>query len=305
MIGVYITLEYKLFSDIMIIKISSISFKTIDDFLEFYVPSKKMRYLLFQNQWIKIDGNYIRRNQLLVGENLEIKIYPSYIDIIPNDQAECGIEIIYEDPFLVIVNKPSGILVHDDGGTKINLQKMLDSYYKKNGITVHPLHRLDRETTGLVTFSKSPVFQPLFDKMIVDKRIHRKYLAIVDSIVPKEKRYVFTDRIGRNRHDSTKMVVTKSGMEAKTLAVSLGSFSNLSLLKCTLYTGRTHQIRVHLSFHGMPIINDQLYGKKNSFIKEMGLFGNELSFIHPITEETIHLRCTLAKSLNAKVKLFY
>ena len=63
-------MEYKLFSDIMIIKISSISFKTIDDFLEFYVPSKKMRYLLFQNQWIKIDGNYIRRNQLLVGENL-------------------------------------------------------------------------------------------------------------------------------------------------------------------------------------------------------------------------------------------
>lgn len=79
MIGVYITLEYKLFSDIMIIKISSISFKTIDDFLEFYVPSKKMRYLLFQNQWIKIDGNYIRRNQLLVGENLEIKIYPCKI----------------------------------------------------------------------------------------------------------------------------------------------------------------------------------------------------------------------------------
>lgn len=271
----------------MIIKISSIPFETIDEFLEFYVPSKKMRHLLFQNQWIKIDGNKISKNELLIGNNLEIKIYTTFINRMPNSRAKCEVEIIYEDPLLVVVNKPTGILVHDDGSVNTNLQRMLDSFYRMRGneITVQPLHRLDRETTGLVAFSKSPVFQPLFDKMIADKKIQRKYLAIVDGLIPRNRRYVFSDRIGRNRHDSSRRVVTKSGMEAKTYVVSLGTYSNLTLLECTLDTGRTHQIRVHLSFHGMPIINDELYGKKNSFIEKMGLFGNELVFVHPITEE--------------------
>lgn len=299
-------MKYKLINDVMIIKISSLSFKTIDDFLEFYVPSKKMRYLLFQNQWIKVDGRPVHRNTLLIGERLEIKIYPTCIDSGNDSQKKCEIDIIYEDPFLIIVNKPPGMLVHNDGGTSTNLKCVLDSYYLRRGvgITVFPIHRLDRETTGIVVFSKSPVFQPLFDKMIADKKIQRGYLAIVDCFVPKKKKYVFTDKIGKNRHDSTRRVVTKNGKEAKTSVVSLGTYTNLSLLKCTLYTGRTHQIRLHLSYHGMPIINDRLYGRKSSFIDEMGLFGNELSFLHPITEEAVQLRCNFDNKLSIKMKLF-
>lgn len=89
----------------------------------------------------------------------------------------------------MIANKPPGLLVHNDGDANTNLQEMLDSYYAQQGIeiVVHPLHRLDRETTGLVAFSKSPVFQPLFDKMMADKRIQRRYLAIVQGTIPKEK----------------------------------------------------------------------------------------------------------------------
>jgi len=297
---------YELKNDIMIIKISSLQFNTIDAFLDYYIPSKKIRYLLFQNQWIKIDGRSIHRNESLVGENLEIKIYPSSIDTRLNETCKLEIEIVYEDPFIVIANKPPGLLVHNDGDANTNLQEMLDSYYAQQGIeiVVHPLHRLDRETTGLVAFSKSPVFQPLFDKMMADKRIQRRYLAIVQGTIPKEKRYVFTDRIGRNRHDSTKRIVTKHGAMAKTSIISLGSYSNLSILKCILDTGRTHQIRVHLSFHGMPIINDKLYGTRSKLTKEMGLFGNELEFVHPITEEFVHVYGTLKDDVNNLIRKF-
>ena len=127
--GVKKTLVYELKNDIMIIKISSLQFNTIDAFLDYYIPSKKIRYLLFQNQWIKIDGRSIHRNESLVGENLEIKIYPSSIDTRLNETCKLEIEIVYEDPFIVIANKPPGLLVHNDGDANTNLQEMLDSYY--------------------------------------------------------------------------------------------------------------------------------------------------------------------------------
>lgn len=300
-------MKYELINDIIKIKISSLPFLTIEEFLECYIPSKKMKHLLFQNHWIFMDGTRIGRQSRLVGEYLEIKIYPNWSNCISQQQVQCEVEIVYEDAFLVIVYKPSGLIVHDDDSSRKNLQKILNDYYfqKGTGIAVQALHRLDRETTGLVAFSKSPVFQPLFDKMIAEKRIQRNYLAIVDRVVPKKKKYTFTDRIGQNRNDSAKRVITKSGIEAKTVAVSLGTYLNLSLLKCTLYTGRTHQIRLHLSFHGMPIINDCLYGQKSKFIEEMGLFGYELVFIHPITEIPIQLQCNFDCQLKEKMELFH
>jgi len=186
------------------------------------------------------------------------------------------------------------------------LQKILNDYYMKNGngIIVQALHRLDRETTGLVAFSKSPVFQPLFDKMIAEKKIQRNYLAIVNAKVPKKKKYTFTEKIGKDRHDSSKRVVSANGKDAKTAVISLETYLDYSLIKCTLDTGRTHQIRIHLSFHRMPIINDQLYGKNSNLIQNMGLFGNELLFEHPITHEKIHLKASLGREINSVIKMF-
>ena len=290
-------MEYKLDNNILSIKIESIFEETIQEFFDNYIPSKKIQHLLIQNKWIDLDSNPVKRESDIVGEYLRINIYP----IINNyKKIDNKIDVIYEDEFILIVNKPKDLIVHSDNENEITLNKMVESYYSdKNYISCLPIHRLDKETSGLVLYSKSIIFQPLLDKMLQDKEIRRTYLAFIEGNF-KEESINVDKAIGKDRHINNKYVVSENGLSAFTKFRKIGfnNKDNYSVVKCSLESGRTHQIRVHLKSLGYTILNDEIYGHKSNLCIRMGLFAQSISFFHPIIQENIEVEANLPNDLS-------
>ena len=279
----------------MNIKLEGLPYNTVQDFMDAFIPSSKIQHLLIQNKWIKIDDKPVKRESELKGDALNINIYPYDNDY---KKYEYNIEVIYEDELLIIVNKPKGILVHSDGNKEICLSDYVKSYYHdKNYIDVTPIHRLDKETTGIVVFSKSKIFQPLFDKLLSEKNIRRKYLAFCEGEFKKES-LVIDKAIGKDRHNSNRYIVYDKGQPALTKVIKIATRNNISILRCILDTGRTHQIRVHLSHIGYPILNDSIYGVKSNKIIRMGLIADELEFYHPLKEDNINIEVNLPNDMS-------
>ena len=158
---------YNLIDDTLNIEISSIHDHTIQDFFERLIPSKKYQHLLIQNKWIMIDGESVKRETEIKGNTLSLNIYPENYYYEVNTDIEPT--ILYEDEIILVVNKPNGMLVHSDGDdTKISLCDIVESYFARNNIkgSAHPIHRLDKETQGVVLFSKSVIFQALLDQLL-------------------------------------------------------------------------------------------------------------------------------------------
>lgn len=203
------------------------------------------------------------------------------------------LHILYEDEWILAVDKPADIIVHGDGtGVETLTDLLRDSIGDSPRLNhLQPLQRLDRETTGIVLFSKQKETQPLFDGLIAERRIEKRYLAIVRGRFPQGTR-TFRDPIGRDRHDSRRMRVSRTGKPALT-KVSLLALSSAdaagparSLLSVDLLTGRKHQIRVHLSHAGFPILGDAPYGGQN-VPDGLMLHATEERFVHPITGEQV------------------
>ena len=201
------------------------------------------------------------------------------------EKKENGTEILYKDQFLAVARKPKGMLVHDDGNASENLQDLLS---EKLGIEVQALHRLDYDTDGPVLFSLSEVFQASADRMVAEKGMQREYLAFVEGEV-RQKEFTVDRPIGKDRHRNNVYRISKSGRPAVTHFELLGSDGKHSVLRCTLETGRRHQIRVHLSSLGFPLIGDTLYGHSSSL--PLGLSAVKLSFLHPVFRKEISVKC--------------
>ena len=232
-------------------------------------------------------------------------------------------DIIYQDSYILAVNKPAGIIIHSDGTSHAGeragmcaaetLTDHVRVYLENNGCVqqaqdVQALHRLDKNTTGIVLFSLDKETQPLFDELIRSRNVHKTYLAVVKGEFPEGEQDI-TLPIGRDRHDARRMRVSKTGKAALThvrrLEVQRRGQSTQSLMLAELGTGRKHQIRVHFSALGFPIVGDGLYGP----IARDGLYGRtsptrtaafmqaslmlhayELSFVHPVTGESLVLK---------------
>ena len=194
------------------------------------------------------------------------------------------VQEVYQDQHLIIVNKPEGMKTHGNQPNEIALLNHVSAYV---GQTCYVVHRLDMETSGLVLFAKNPFILPILNRLLEKKEISREYWAQVDGHI-NSKELVFKDKIGRDRHDRRKRVVdTKSGQYAETHVSRLKQFPNkTSLVRCKLKTGRTHQIRVHLSHHNFPISGDPLYNSKSKTSRLM-LHAFRLSFTHPLTLEKL------------------
>jgi len=187
---------------------------------------------------------------------------------------------VYQDQHLIIVNKPEGMKTHGNQPEEIALLNHVSAYV---GQTCYVVHRLDMETSGLVLFAKNPFILPILNRLLEKKEISREYWALVEGNIGT-KELVVRDKIGRDRHDRRKRIVDqKNGQYAETQVTRLKQFQNkTSLVRCRLKTGRTHQIRVHLSHHGHPILGDPLYNP-HSKNKRLMLHAFKLSFIHPLT----------------------
>ena len=223
-------------------------------------------------------------------------------------------DIIYQDSYILAVNKPAGIIIHSDGTSRAGeragmcaaetLTDLASVYLESNGCMqqaqdVQALHRLDKDTTGIVLFSLDKETQPLFDELIRSRNVHKTYLAVVKGEFPEGEQDI-TLPIGRDRHDARRMRVSKTGKAALThvrrLEVQRRGQSTQSLMLAELGTGRKHQIRVHFSALGFPIVGDGLYGRTSStrtaaFTQvPLMLHAYELSFVHPVTGESLVLK---------------
>ena len=290
-------MRYTLEDKTLHIDVDSLFVHTIQEFFDAYIPSKKVQHLLIQNKQILLDGNPVKREDDIAGLHLDLVIYPETYDY---QKTGNDINIVYEDEILCIVNKPKGVLVHSDGGRELTLTDMAESHYAdQNHIAAYPIHRLDKQTSGLVVFSKSVVFQPLLDKLLSEKKIRRNYLAFVEGKMEPGTILNIDKPIGKDRHDPNRRIVYKGGQKAltKIRCVACNRAKNYSVLLCTLDTGRTHQIRVHLASIGLPILNDELYGKRSDLCIRMGLFAESVEMYHPLKEDTLTVEAQLPRDL--------
>lgn len=204
------------------------------------------------------------------------------------------IDVVYEDEYLLVVNKPAGLLIHPTSnhhdGTLANA---ISWYYQETGqieAGFHPMHRLDRNTSGLCMVAKEPQVQSLFVK--TDLPYSRQYLAICEGLFPAPKVTVHSP-IGRKDGSIIERCICRDGQSAWSDFTCLAKNDDYSLLSVTLHTGRTHQIRVHSAYLGHPLIGDDLYGGSRTLMERQALHALSMAFVHPMTHEYITVNSPL------------
>ncbi|MGT2667035.1 RluA family pseudouridine synthase [Streptococcus rifensis] len=258
---------------------------TVKELLEdYFLIPRKIRHFLRTKKHVQVNGELINwQSTIRPGDLLSLTFdHEDYHEkSLPAGQKGV-IEVLYEDEHLVIVNKPEGMKTHGNEPTEIAL---LNHVSTEVGTTCYVVHRLDMETSGAVLFAKNPFVLPILNRLLEDRKISRTYLALCQGKIAKDH-WVITDKIGRDRHDRRKRLVdNRKGQTAETHVTLQSHLGRNSLVTCQLKTGRTHQIRVHLSHHGHPLVGDPLYHPQKA--PRLMLHAKELSFQHPFTLETL------------------
>ena len=228
----------------------------------------------------KVNSSY------LVKENDEITINDDLDYEINIEPEDIPLDIVYEDDDLLIINKPSGMVVHPAPGHYTNtlVNALLYRFNLTSGEKTRPgiVHRLDKDTSGLMLVVKNEETHEKLSKMIASKEVERHYLAIVEGVINHETGTIDAP-IGRDPNDRQKMKVTDiNAKEAVTHFKVLERFKNTTLIECILETGRTHQIRVHLAYIKHPVLNDPTYGKAKTEFGQM-LHSKSIRLNHPRT----------------------
>ncbi|CUH97847.1 hypothetical protein P22_3994 [Propionispora sp. 2/2-37] len=211
--------------------------------------------------------------------------------------------IKYEDDYVLIVNKPAGMLVHPISQQQSpSLANAVIAYYhyQKLSSGFHPVHRLDRNTSGLILIAKYPHIQHMLSLNNM-KSIKRKYLALVSGHLSDKSGFIDAP-IGRSPRSIIERIVTSAGKPALTLYKVIATFPGYSLLELELLTGRTHQIRVHLSHIGHPLLGDDLYGGPIDLIKRQALHSYCLSFQHPVQNQPVYISCPIPEDMSVLTK---
>lgn len=255
--------------------------ETVREFIEAFGVSKKTTYKQEMYNLIRVNGE-IKKLHDRVKENdiISFKLAPLDGAVKPYNGE---VKIVYEDEDLVIVNKPSGLLIHEDGNTFNTLTNRLNFHYQQQGIDypVLPAHRLDYDTSGIVVFAKHFMSLADLSKQFEDQSVKKIYVAMVDNLMTKKEGQI-TYKIGKDRH-SKKQVVTDTGKDASTYYKVINEFENQSKVEVEIKGGRTHQIRVHMAYIGHPLVGDVLYGKTPN--SRLLLHFKKITFRHPRTHK--------------------
>jgi 23S rRNA pseudouridine1911/1915/1917 synthase len=235
--------------------------------------------------------------KLKKNDHIEVNIpEPKLLDIQPE---QIPLDIIYEDNDIIVINKPRGMVVHpaagNYSGTLVNalLMHCGDSLSDINGV-IRPgiVHRIDKDTSGVLVIAKNNAAHSFLSEKLKDHDIQRVYIAVAEGVIREDSGKVDAP-IGRHPVDRKKMAVNvKNGRRAVTHFKVLERFNEATLIECRLETGRTHQIRVHMSYIGHPLIGDTVYGrsKQKYDIEGQALHAKLLGFIHPTTKEYVEFQ---------------
>lgn len=260
----------------------------------------KTQFQISDRLFLKLKKNgkiYLNNSNTCLWKTLEVNdLIELFIDFEEDNSnipsTKMNLNIIYEDEAFLIINKPTGIPVHPSmqhysdslsSGVKFYFDTL--SFHKK----IRPVNRIDRNTSGIVIFAKNEYIQEYLVREMKNKEFYKKYIAICNGIFV-QKQGTINLPISRKEGSIIERCIDEKGAPSIThyLVLSECVEKNYSIIECTLETGRTHQIRVHMSAIGHPLLGDTLYGNESNLINRQALHAHKVSFIHPLTKERVH-----------------
>ena len=287
----------------------------LDKFLASQIDASRNQIeQLIKKEFVKVDGKTVAKSGLKLKENQEIEVFFPQAEINPIKDEEFikkslegkDVKIIYEDEDILVVNKPANLTIHDAPSVKdatlVDWLKLKEislstiSGEERHGI----VHRLDKGTTGVMVVAKTNEAHTCLSEQLQDKTMGRYYLAITDLALKDD---VIVDKpIGRNANNRLKMSIDENGRNAKSAfkKIDLSKNGNYELIAAKLFTGRTHQIRVHLSSMNRHILGDNLYGFKGDLnkINRFYLHAYNLYLIHPKSKKLMTFKADLPDDMN-------
>ncbi|AIY83165.1 RNA pseudouridine synthase [Clostridium baratii] len=282
----------------------------IDKFLSEKFEGKSRSYIqgLIEEESILVNNKKVKSNYKL-KENDEIKVFMKEPKELEVEAENIPIDIIYEDSDVIVVNKAKGMVVHpapgNYNGTLVNaLLYHCTDLSSINGV-IRPgiVHRIDKDTTGILVIAKNDEAHNKLSDQLKEHSMKREYYALVEGRI-KANSGTIDKPLARSKKDRLKIAIVEGGKRAVTHYEVIERFKNTTLVKCVLETGRTHQIRVHMSSIGYPLVGDPVYGFKKGKFKCEGqmLHAKTLGFIHPRTNEYVEFTSELPENFKALIE---
>lgn len=269
---------------------------TLKEWLQsFNLAKNKINYLI-DNKCISINEEIVYKREYILKEFDEVLIDVSSYEQIDYLPLRYNLDIIYEDDYIIVVNKPSGVIIYPENKELSNTMANYMAYYytKTNqNKTIRHVHRLDTETTGCLVYAKDIITHSYLSNLFENSKAKKEYITIAYGIIKESGRIEVP--IGRNRHNNL-MMTTKKGAFALTLYKPVKNINGNTLLNVEIKTGRTHQIRVHLSSIKHPILGDRMYGKKDDY-KRVMLHCKHIGFVHPVYKYWVDFYANLPQDM--------
>jgi RluA family pseudouridine synthase len=263
--------------------------------LDRYGVSHRLFKRMADGHAITVKGKTVGNVPLASGDQV-IFALPTDKPVVP---ADGNLDILFEDENWLVVNKPGGCAsVPGPSNPRGSLLNVVAGYLVQQGYdAAQPaiITRLDRDTAGVVLVAKHPLAQARLDRLGVDQTVHKEYLAVVGGVVPQNWGRLEV-ALGRDQ-DGVHRRVDSAGQYARTDYVVLKRGQQATLVRCTLRTGRTHQIRVHMAYLGHPLVGDALYGGDVSVQEGQALLAQRLVFTDPFTNHTVDVQCPVPAAL--------
>jgi 23S rRNA pseudouridine1911/1915/1917 synthase len=262
------------------------------------IPSRTFVKRLIDNESVTVNGKPSKtKYKVAVGDKIDVKIDASSLEPPDLVAEKVALDIFYEDPDIVVINKPVGLTVHPAAGNQTGtlVNALLGKFEELSDINgdIRPgiVHRLDRDTSGLIVIAKTNLAHARLGRQFEKHTVVKRYVARVQGIVQFDQGVVDAE-IGRHHkyHDQRRIVEEGEGKESISLYQVLKRFKKSTLVALYPQTGRTHQLRVHMKHLGHPILGDEKYGRKESFTR-LALHAQSIAFEHPITKQYVEFSC--------------
>lgn len=267
---------------------------SILDYSREYIGKLIDSKLVLVNEKVVKASYKVSLNDEIIIHDEEMKIENNILPV------KMDLDIVYEDEYLMVINKPSGLVVHPGSGNYNNTLVNGLMYYTKNlsdiGGEARPgiVHRIDKDTSGLLLIAKTNKVHEMLADDFKNKRIKREYIALLDGVFMGGSATIDAP-IERDKQNRERMAVVEDGKHAVTHLKVLKRYDQYTLVSCILETGRTHQIRVHMAYIGYPVHNDPVYSKREATSFGQFLHSYKMNFVHPITKKEMEFVCPLPK----------